>query len=350
MKKLSLIALIVLGIAPMAQANLLTNGNFDVADTTQTTFPWAAGWSHWAFGGWSERQTLGPAQLDPFSGPHNGNDNTGNYNGSPQLTVGGMGGNNYSGAFQLVPAVPGATYTLNVDAGAEAWWLPSTEIKLGFLDGAGNVISEIFTRPTDAIQNPPQYDKGIVYQPFSLVAMAPGNAATVKAELWFRGDVQGGGNGFFDNAVLTAVENPSISGSITLENTSGTGGTETIGFTATDGTNTYSGNVVVSDTSTSTYTAFIPSGAPAGTYSVRFKGGSFLAKTVDVAWTGSSMTGPAVTLKNGDLDQDGEVGPSDFEAVVAQFGGTGSADCDNDGEVGPSDFEIIVANFGIGDE
>jgi hypothetical protein len=43
------------------------------------------------------------------------------------------------------------------------------------------------------------------------------------------------------------------------------------------------------------------------------------------------------------------VGPGDFEAVVSQFGGTGSADVDNDGEVGPGDFEIIVANFGLGD-
>jgi hypothetical protein len=53
---------------------------------------------------------------------------------------------------------------------------------------------------------------------------------------------------------------------------------------------------------------------------------------------------------NGDIDQDGEVGPGDFEMVVSQFGGTGSADCDNDGEVGPNDFDIIVRNFGLGDE
>lgn len=53
---------------------------------------------------------------------------------------------------------------------------------------------------------------------------------------------------------------------------------------------------------------------------------------------------------NGDIDRDGEVGPGDFEIVVANFGNaTATAeqgDADGDGEVGPGDFEIIVANFG----
>jgi hypothetical protein len=49
----------------------------------------------------------------------------------------------------------------------------------------------------------------------------------------------------------------------------------------------------------------------------------------------------------GDVDQDNEVGPGDFEMVVAQFGGSGDADVDRDGEVGPSDFEIVVQNFGL---
>jgi putative transposon-encoded protein len=71
---------------------------------------------------------------------------------------------------------------------------------------------------------------------------------------------------------------------------------------------------------------------------------------VNVIWTGTAIAGPAVSVKNGDLDQDTEVGPGDFEAVVAQFGNSGDADCDNDGEVGPSDFEIVVGNFGLGDE
>jgi hypothetical protein len=53
---------------------------------------------------------------------------------------------------------------------------------------------------------------------------------------------------------------------------------------------------------------------------------------------------------NGDVDGDFEVGPGDFETVVANFGLAPATpeegDVDRDGEVGPSDFEIIVANFG----
>ena len=57
--------------------------------------------------------------------------------------------------------------------------------------------------------------------------------------------------------------------------------------------------------------------------------------------------------KLGDIDRDGEVGPGDFERVVAAFGSGPAdatwdawADVDFDGEVGPSDFEIVVDNFG----
>jgi hypothetical protein len=116
-----------------------------------------------------------------------------------------------------------------------------------------------------------------------------------------------------------------ISGNLTLADTvdDGIAGTESIGYTLSNGTNTYTGNVSVNDFSGGPYSITVPSGAPNGAYTLRFKGGSFLAN--------------------------GEVGPGDFEAVVSQFGGTGSADVDNDGEVGPGDFEIIVANFGLGD-
>jgi hypothetical protein len=63
------------------------------------------------------------------------------------------------------------------------------------------------------------------------------------------------------------------------------------------------------------------------------------------------------TLLNGDVDQDTEVGPGDFEAVVSAFGApyddpayVAAADLDKDGEVGPADFELVVNNFGLGDE
>lgn len=152
---------------------------------------------------------------------------------------------------------------------------------------------------------------------------------------------------FQTNVVSQAI----ISGNLTLAETvdDGIAGTESIGYTLSNGTNTYTGNVSVNDFSGGPYSITVPSGAPNGSYTLRFKGGTFLANVLNLTLSGSNLTGQNTTLQNGDIDQDGEVGPGDFEAVVSQFGGTGSADVDNDGEVGPGDFEIIVANFGLGD-
>lgn len=152
-----------------------------------------------------------------------------------------------------------------------------------------------------------------------------------------------------DNLEAIATPPPSISGDITLNSTVGIGGTETLNWTLSNGTSTYTGTVSVDDASTSTYSINIPPMAANGAYSLKIKGGTFLSDTNSVLLTGTSITSD-FALNNGDIDQDTEVGPGDFEAVVAQFGGPGAADCDNDGEVGPSDFEIIVNNFGIGDE
>jgi hypothetical protein len=140
-----------------------------------------------------------------------------------------------------------------------------------------------------------------------------------------------------------------IGGVITLLSTAGTGVSETIGWTLSDNTNSYNGTVLITDAN-GAYTINLPAGLASGTYSLKFKGGTFLSKTLTVNYTGSSLTSQDVSLVNGDIDQDTEVGPGDFEAVIAQFGAAGSADVDNDDEVGPSDFETVVANFGLGDE
>jgi hypothetical protein len=169
-----------------------------------------------------------------------------------------------------------------------------------------------------------------------------GTSTTAGAHWWklnLQTNVAGGGGG-----------SASISGNLELLSTVGSGGTESIGWTLSDGTNTYNGDVTVADFGSSAYSINIPGGAPNGNYTLKFKGGTFLSKTLNVTLTGSSLTGQDAALKNGDIDQDTEVGPGDFEAVVAQFGGPGDADVDNDGEVGPSDFETVIANFGLGDE
>lgn len=159
------------------------------------------------------------------------------------------------------------------------------------------------------------------------------------------------GNNRFDNVTFDGIPAvPKISGFLTLQNTAddGVAANEQIGWTLTNGTNTYNGTIAVADFGGGNYSLNIPAAAPNGPYTIFFKGGTFLGSTYNVNLNGSSISLNA-SLRNGDVDQDTEVGPGDFELVVAQFGEPGSADLDNNGEVGPSDFEIIVTNFSLGD-
>lgn len=83
---------------------------------------------------------------------------------------------------------------------------------------------------------------------------------------------------------------------------------------------------------------------------------TFLSRKIS-ANIGAATTSVTTTLLNGNVDNDTEIGPSDFEAVVNTFGLAygeegydPAADLDKNGEVGPTDFEIVNANFGLEDE
>lgn len=90
---------------------------------------------------------------------------------------------------------------------------------------------------------------------------------------------------------------------------------------------------------------------------VRVKVGTWLRKT---ALTPSSASDRviALTLTNGDIDGDNEVGPNDFALLAAAFGAfqgdsnyNANADLNEDGEVGPADFSILSGAFGqFGDD
>jgi hypothetical protein len=92
-----------------------------------------------------------------------------------------------------------------------------------------------------------------------------------------------------------------------------------------------------------------------GNLTVAVKGTNWLRKqSASISVTGSGYAGLNLSAQNGDVDGDNEVGPGDFEAVVALFGLNSSdagfdqnADLDRDLEVGPSDFEIVVSHFGL---
>lgn len=92
-----------------------------------------------------------------------------------------------------------------------------------------------------------------------------------------------------------------------------------------------------------------------------YTGAGYLSKIVpplnQPGWPLDAFGRDPTALIQGDCDSDNEIGPGDFEMVVAMFGTVdGEAgwdprgDVDGDGEVGPSDFEIIVENFGLAGE
>lgn len=96
-----------------------------------------------------------------------------------------------------------------------------------------------------------------------------------------------------------------------------------------------------------------------GIYSARFiTGAPFLNKMISgLSVTGSDISGQSVSMLNGDVNGDNEVGPADFTLLSAAFGSmlgdppfNASADLNGDDEVGPSDFTILSGSFGeLGD-
>lgn len=99
-----------------------------------------------------------------------------------------------------------------------------------------------------------------------------------------------------------------------------------------------------------------PNPSTGGSYRIKVEESTWLRKASGIINTASGVSVPAGTLSliNGDVDDDGEIGSADFDIVVANFGvspaNPGDGDVDRDDEVGSSDFDIVVANFGLGDE
>lgn len=100
----------------------------------------------------------------------------------------------------------------------------------------------------------------------------------------------------------------------------------------------------------------VPTSQPAGSFRLLLQKTTWLqrARTLDVSTENSA--GP-VQLVNGDVDGDHEIGSTDFDIVVANFGQSSTnvnnlvpGDIDRDLEVGSSDFDCIVANYGLSDE
>lgn len=101
--------------------------------------------------------------------------------------------------------------------------------------------------------------------------------------------------------------------------------------------------------------AFPTPGAGAQTLSVKYK--NWLRKNTNLAVGATDLALVVVSLTNGDVDEDNEVGPADFGLLSSAFGTllgesgfVVNADLNEDEEVGPADFAILSQSFGtLGD-
>lgn len=81
--------------------------------------------------------------------------------------------------------------------------------------------------------------------------------------------------------------------------------------------------------------------------------GTFLSKAMVIDCRGATSSA-SITLRNGDVNADNEVGPADFTLLSAAFGSSlgdpnylASADLNKDDEVGPADFTLLSGSFGM---
>ncbi len=188
--------LAVFAMTGIANANLLTNGDFENTNTTS--------WTHWAWGaGWSEHTVKSPAV--------GGNDTL-------LLNVGNAWYNGGGGAYQTVEATAGTTYSLTVDSGAEGWWQPTGEMALIWFDGTGtNEISKSSRYTVDpAVYGTNTFDTLMPMENYELIGLAPAGAEFVKVEFASRMPDGVGGTITFDNAVLEVIPEPATLGLLGL--------------------------------------------------------------------------------------------------------------------------------------
>jgi hypothetical protein len=185
-KRLSVLVATLCLAAGLAEAqNLLINGDFNDPNTADSP----TAWNLWTYGGgWANHQN------DAYS-----------FDGSYYMADGGSSGAG-GGEYQIVPATAGGTYTLTVESGAQAWWLPYGEMRVFFMDSNTNQLVEDFRSTVDPAVYGQNYDIAHPWTNYTLVATAPVNTAFVKVEF---AEPNGTGTVWFDNAVLTVIPEPS---------------------------------------------------------------------------------------------------------------------------------------------
>lgn len=196
-KAASLLSIVCLAAGIANAQNLLVNGDFNTPNSAGPN-PAPAPWATWSWPDWNN--AWANQQNDALS-----------FDGSPYMAVGNGNGSGYSvGLYQIVGATAGATYTLSVESGAQAWWRPEGEMRLTFLDAANDVLAQNTLVTVDP-NSWSGYDQGQAWSLFSLTETAPANTTQAKAEFVMNGGgvaAWGGGTVWFDNASLTMVPEP----------------------------------------------------------------------------------------------------------------------------------------------
>ena len=166
-----------------AQAqNLLLNGDFELPGDDTPATDWAA----WSWGnGWANTEQASWGS------------------GSYHLAVGAAGGGG-GGYYQTVPASSGISYTLTVDSGADAWWLPTGTMIMFFLDASDAELGQVSRNTVDpAVYGEDQFDVPHPWETYSLAGTTPAGTAKIKVELTANNAT---GSVGFDNAFLVIPE------------------------------------------------------------------------------------------------------------------------------------------------
>jgi hypothetical protein len=162
-------------------ANLLSNGNFNDPPSGE----WPTNWQGWSWStGWANHEIK--AGTDGYC-----------------IVVGNGWYDGGGGFYQAVSGTAGTEYTLTVDSGADAWWQPTGEMALIWLDGSNTELGKAARFTVDPAVYGWTYDQPHPWASYSLTATAPVGTTQVKVEFASRMPGGVGGSIWFDNAVLT---------------------------------------------------------------------------------------------------------------------------------------------------
>jgi len=153
-------------------------------------------------------------------------------------------------------------------------------------------------------------------------------------------------NGIPSTGVAVTIQQPQITGTVTLQNWLATRAGQPVTIEVRT-----AGTTTVLDTINTTLDAsgnFSVNTSRTGTYDVAIKGSHWLkGLQTGVTFSSTGASGVNLSLVNGDCDNDNTVGPSDLNILRSSFGGSATnADLDGDGVVGPSDLNILRNTFG----